>query len=36
MRSLAPAERATVVTALHDYEAALQKASDGHRNNQPR
>ncbi|MFG3133879.1 MarR family winged helix-turn-helix transcriptional regulator [Streptomyces tendae] len=36
MRGLAPAERATVVNALHAYEAALEQAGDRHRNAQPR
>ncbi|MFG3208592.1 MarR family winged helix-turn-helix transcriptional regulator [Streptomyces tendae] len=36
MRGLAPSERATVVNALHAYEAALEQAGDRHRNAQPR
>jgi DNA-binding MarR family transcriptional regulator len=36
MRGLAPAERATVITALHAYEAALERAGDRHRTAQPR
>ncbi|CAG6394728.1 hypothetical protein SCOCK_290064 [Actinacidiphila cocklensis] len=36
MRGLDPAERATVITALHTYEAALEKAGDQHRNVQLR
>ncbi|MFD7466925.1 MarR family winged helix-turn-helix transcriptional regulator [Streptomyces tendae] len=36
MRGLDPAERATVVNALHAYEAALEQAGDRHRNAQPR
>ncbi|OSZ55567.1 MarR family transcriptional regulator, partial [Streptomyces pharetrae CZA14] len=35
MRGLAPAERATVITALHAYEAALEQAGCQHRNAQP-
>ncbi|MFF3503472.1 MarR family winged helix-turn-helix transcriptional regulator [Streptomyces sp. NPDC003247] len=36
MRGLTPAERATVITALHNYEAALEQTGDPHRNTQPR
>ncbi|WP_461020676.1 hypothetical protein [Streptomyces daliensis] len=36
MRGLDPAERATVITALHAYEAALEQAGDQHRKAQPR
>ncbi|WP_432164253.1 MarR family winged helix-turn-helix transcriptional regulator [Streptomyces tendae] len=36
MRGLDPAERATVITALHAYETALEQAGDQHRNTQPR
>ncbi|MFF4963092.1 hypothetical protein ACFY2Z_40110 [Streptomyces sp. NPDC001222] len=36
MRGLGPAERATVITALHAYEAALEQAGDQHRNAHPR
>jgi hypothetical protein len=36
MRGLDPAERATVITALHAYEAALEQSGDQHRNAQPR
>lgn len=32
MRGLDPAERATVVTALHAYETALEQAGDRHPN----
>ncbi|MCL3998250.1 MarR family winged helix-turn-helix transcriptional regulator [Streptomyces lavenduligriseus] len=31
MRGLTPAERATVITALHGYEAALERAGSRHR-----
>ncbi|MEU5085083.1 MULTISPECIES: MarR family winged helix-turn-helix transcriptional regulator [Streptomyces] len=31
MRGLTPAERATVITALHAYEAALERAGSRHR-----
>ncbi|WP_338694208.1 helix-turn-helix domain-containing protein [Streptomyces sp. Q6] len=36
MRGLGPAQRATVVNALHAYEAALEQTGDEHRNAQPR
>lgn len=36
MRRLDPAERATVVTALHDYEAALEQTGHEHRRTRPR
>jgi hypothetical protein len=36
MSGLDPAERATVITALHAYEAALEQAADRHRNAQTR
>ncbi|MCX5265803.1 MarR family winged helix-turn-helix transcriptional regulator [Streptomyces sp. NBC_00199] len=36
MRPLAPAERSTVIAALHAYETALEQAGDQHRNVQPR
>ncbi|MDQ0913109.1 DNA-binding MarR family transcriptional regulator [Streptomyces canus] len=35
MHGLDPAERATVITALHAYETALEQAGDQHRNAQP-
>ncbi|CAL9622780.1 hypothetical protein SUDANB99_05859 [Streptomyces sp. enrichment culture] len=35
MSGLAPAERATVITALHAYEAALEQTGDQHRDAQP-
>ncbi|PZT70785.1 MarR family transcriptional regulator [Streptomyces sp. SW4] len=35
MRGLAPAERATVITALHAYETALEQAATQHRHTQP-
>ncbi|MFE1589104.1 hypothetical protein ACFW6Q_25875 [Streptomyces sp. NPDC058737] len=34
MRGLDPAERATVITALHAYETALEQAGDQQRNAQ--
>ncbi|MFJ6917193.1 hypothetical protein ACIQUX_24980 [Streptomyces sp. NPDC101133] len=36
MRGLDPAERATVITALHAYETALEQAGDQHPNAQSR
>ncbi|MEV6008787.1 helix-turn-helix domain-containing protein [Streptomyces sp. NPDC051976] len=36
MRDLAPSERATVLGALHAYEAALEEGEDRRRNAQPR
>lgn len=35
MRGLSPAERATVVGALHAYEAALEQSGDRHSSEQP-
>ncbi|WP_217167844.1 MarR family winged helix-turn-helix transcriptional regulator [Streptomyces sp. AC512_CC834] len=36
MRGLDPAERSTVITALHAYEDALEQAGSQHHNVQPR
>lgn len=36
MRGLSPAQRATVISALHAYEAALERAGDRSREAEPR